>query len=319
MNYSKIIARYNDKLCALAIQLRILDWLPGKLQLSTGVVLTDSREIARFRTRLSSGASISIFDELYSLSDENARISMLAAFNRSRASDFHSQRWHMLSASEQRDRLTRMWSGITPETIKNRRQPVPWNAGQTKLTDERLAINSRNRTGSGNPMFGTAMSDEHRTAKSRLIKSRIASGEWTPHIHNSRTHRDCKWQNMSYRSSWEAMYASLNPTHEYETVRIQYIDDIGNPSTYIVDFVDRANQQLVEIKPSTKMSDSRTQLKFLAAHHWCEKNDFTFVVLTEEYFVCNWNRIPFNELTIPNLPNRLRALKYEASKANANR
>lgn len=170
-----------------------------------------------------------------------------------------------------------------------------WHKGKSKHIDERLQAMSDSRTGSGNPMYNKRHTEETKRYLSDLVKSKIESGEWTPNIHNSRTHWQAIYNGQRYRSTWEAAYACLNPTHQYETLRIPYYDgDVKR--IYIVDFIDTENKILVELKPSAHKNNKITRLKEQAAKEWCCNNDYVYVILTEVWLRENLQKIMSSDL-----------------------
>ena len=97
-----------------------------------------------------------------------------------------------------------------------------WCKGKTKNDDARLQTLSNNRTGEGNPMFGTTMSVESKNELSKLMKQKILDGTFTPNSNNRNTHWDSYFKGKKFRSSWEAIYYSLHPEALYESLRIPY-------------------------------------------------------------------------------------------------
>lgn len=86
-------------------------------------------------------------------------------------------------------------------------------------------------------MFGVKLSDADRLKKSVIMKQLILNGKFTPNSNNRNTHWKSTYKGQAFRSSWEALYACLNETAEYETLRISYtLDD--REFVYIVDFID---------------------------------------------------------------------------------
>lgn len=119
---------------------------------------------------------------------------------------------------------------------KNLNTGIPWNKntkgsypysswckGLTKDTDERLQLLSDNRTGKGNPMFGIKMSKKGRVIRSKAMKQKILDGTFTPNSNNRNTCWDSYYGDKKFRSSWEAIYYSLNKEDLYESLRITYV------------------------------------------------------------------------------------------------
>lgn len=132
---------------------------------------------------------------------------------------------------------------------------------------------------------------EYKKKLSESLKNRIASGEFKPNIHNS-------WFNTKYeitinksirkfRSSWEAFFNLVNPSFDYETIRIPYIHK-EKKHTYIVDFDDVKNRVLYEIKPSSLENTELNKIKKEILIEWCKNNDYKFKIINEDWFRINY-------------------------------
>lgn len=306
-----VITFYNDKFEQTELSLRIIEWDNTKIKLNTGVVL-EGDEKRKFRTRAKSKTTLPHLDQVYGIDDKNERNIRIRGIQAANASSTNKEWWDSLPATEKSNRIEHMRQiqKLSPP-YKERRPRVHWNKGKTKNNDARLQTISEQRKGKGNPMYGKRMSEDEKQRKSKLIKDRILSGEWTPHIHNSRTHWQCSYNGQKYRSSWEAMYAYLNPHDEYEKVRIQYkIND--ERKIYIVDFVNHSAKTLTEVKPKSHLRDEVFLRKYSAARKWCEDHGYNYRVLNEQYFVDNYHQIDFNVLHIPNFREKLSRIKRGA-------
>lgn len=125
---------------------------------------------------------------------------------------------------------------------------------------------------------------------SDTMKRKIANGEFTPIITNSRTHwkADIIIDNktIQFRSFWEAAFFILNRDLKYEKIRIPYIF-AGSNHSYIVDFVDETYKILYEIKPNSTKESDLNRIKFKAAELWCKENGYTFTIISDEWFLKN--------------------------------
>lgn len=65
-----------------------------------------------------------------------------------------------------------------------------------------------------------------------------------------------------------------------------------------------------------KQTKEKYKAKFKAARDWCDYNGYKFRVVTQEYFIQEYNNIPFDMLDIPNIQEKLRKIKNEANKTN---
>ena len=156
-----------------------------------------------------------------------------------------------------------------------------WCKGLTKTDDERLQRLSDNRTGSGNPMFGTIMSDIDKTLRSSNMKQKILDGTFTPNSNNRNTHWVSYYREKKFRSSWEAIYYSLNVDDLYESLRIPYTHN-GESHIYIVDFVNHHTRTATEIKSRELLLVPREQSKIKSLTEWCDKNNYRLNIVTQD-------------------------------------
>lgn len=158
---------------------------------------------------------------------------------------------------------------------------TPWCKGLTKDTDARLAILSDNRKGMGNPMFGATLSNEFKNKKSKIMKQKILDGNFTPNCNNRNTHWDSYFRNKRFRSSWEAIYYSVNQDDLYESLRIKYIFN-DKECVYIVDFINHDTRIVTEIKPKELLIRDKEKSKIEALSLWCKNNGYTMNIVTQE-------------------------------------
>lgn len=313
----KMIQKYNRLFEKNNLKLRVIIWNSDMIELNS-IILKSERDRRNFRVRCASPNLLPYIDKLYFNKNSSKDIdNIVKNIQKENASKCNKLYWKKLPENEKeskRQHMRQVQKLVDYTKIKYR---TVWNKGKTKETDIRLMTLSQQRTGKGNPRFGCKMSEEEKQKKSKLLKHRIKTGKWTPHIHNSRTHWQCIYNNKKYRSSWEAMYASLNPLDEYEQVRMYYPFG-GKTKVYIVDFVNHQEKTLTEVKPVEHINTKKFKAKTKAAIQWCLKNDYQFRILTQQYFIENFNKIEFNKITIPNLRQKLAKIKYETNKTNYN-
>lgn len=138
---------------------------------------------------------------------------------------------------------------------------------------------------------------EIRKKQSNTIKKLILEGKFTPNITNS-------WANSKvplkifgftkyYRSTWDAVFQILNPNTEYEKIRIPYVYN-EQQHCYIVDFVDEQKRILYEIKPDILKTSELNLIKINATILWCEKNNYSFKIISNEYFEKNAKNVNYN-------------------------
>jgi very-short-patch-repair endonuclease len=245
-----------------------------------------------FFTRLNSSLVSSYIDDLYLLtkSEEERRL-QIQSIKAKASSEYNLQYEQSLPEEVKQQRADHLRSARSLRKTIGSPGIAPWNKGKTKETDKRLKQNSEARMGSNNPMFGVFPSEEQKQRQSKEVKARILEGTWTPHVHNSRTHFDTVVDGKAYRSSWEALFHSLNKHMRYEATRIQYTFE-GQQRIYIVDFTDDTTKQLIEIRPQERSTDDKTRAKIEAATLWAKENGFSFMLISQQWFKDNIRRIP---------------------------
>lgn len=143
--------------------------------------------------------------------------------------------------------------------------------------------------------------------QSNRIKKLIKDGVFTPPITNTWTH----WNSIYYynkkeykfRSSWEAAFWSVDKDLEFETLRIPYIY-LNKEHTYIVDFIDRKNKIVYEVKPDNKYL-KKEKIKEQYLIEWCKKNNYNYKLISNSWFYENYNKIDFtnNEWLLDKMKN----------------
>jgi hypothetical protein len=123
-----------------------------------------------------------------------------------------------------------------------------------------------------------------------IMKQKIQSGEFTPNITNSWTRKNIELLiggiSVKFRSSWDAAFAVLNPTCQYEKIRIPYMIN-GVYKTYIVDFADFENNILYEIKPDSMKLADVCRIKESAAINWATENNWKYKMINNNWFIDN--------------------------------
>ena len=135
------------------------------------------------------------------------------------------------------------------------------------------------------------------------MKEKIKNGEWTPKVTNSwfnRKNSDLyKTDNISFRSSWELYFYIYNKNRnislEYEKVIIPYFDTKRDKNrNYLVDFIDKKNNILYEIKPNSEKQKEQIKNKELALIEYCKKNNLSFKYISEDWFIKNYDEKEFS-------------------------
>lgn len=297
---------------------RIIEMETRMLKLTNGVVITEQQDIKKFRVRVLSKISVKYIDGIYStdgkqrqqaLSDMNVELKGIKT-----ASGFTTwERYGNLAMVD--------WVKTNGSPRKGKKSNViPWQKGKTKLTDERLAKLSESKMGEKNHRFAKKWSDEYKQQSSIRMKNKILNNEFTPNSNNRQTHFDCLFNGKKYRSSWEAVYHSLNNIDEYEQLRIPYFYD-GKNRVYIVDFVNHLLKRVVEVKPSNLLqSCDKTRIKLEYLEEWCHNNEYKLELFTEVDIFNNRDKIQFEAFDV-NTALKIKKViySYENSKSYKNR
>lgn len=270
----------NKKLEEKNQKLRVQYYSNKKIVLNNGVVLEESGDIRRFKTRIRHGSFYydkGYYDKLYSEDSEKLKELEIEFDKHKReiVSEAGKANWE-----RNREYLTKKFKG---------RQA--WNKGLKGLkgkphTEESKKAISRRNSGKNNGMYGHRHSEEEKRKKSEMMKRKILNGEFTPVTNNRNTHWESSYNGVKFRSSWECLYYSLNPNAEYEKLRIRYSLD-GNEYVYIVDFIDHEKRVVCEVKPKSMMKDKKTQAKISALECWCDKNGYKMLIFDENYIIEN--------------------------------
>lgn len=135
--------------------------------------------------------------------------------------------------------------------------------------------------------------EEQKEKASKRMKKAIREGTFTPNCTNSWTNSEpIIIDGKKYKSSWESLYKRLNgDSIEYETIRIPYVGKTGKSHSYIVDFHDVETDTLYEIKPKSQLSRELNVIKVEAAREWAAERGMTYVIVTEDWFKDNIDRL----------------------------
>lgn len=131
-------------------------------------------------------------------------------------------------------------------------------------------------------MMGKSRSKETRQKQSIKLKAKIASGEFTPYVHNYYTKWDATYtiDNITYkfRSSWELCFSFCNQELKYEFFRFKYFEE-NNERTYISDFYDINNNIIYEIKPTSYFIKQYDKMNSVIKY--CLDNNIKFIWINE--------------------------------------
>ena len=119
---------------------------------------------------------------------------------------------------------------------------------------------------------------------SKIMRSKILTGEFTPNSNNRNTHWESSYNGKRYRSSWEALYQYHNPEAEYEQLRIEY-EYKEKSHIYIVDFINHSKKIVTEVKPKELTDDPKTKAKIDALEKWSKANNYSFVIFGVENII----------------------------------
>ncbi len=269
VDYIKLKEKWNSKLNSFDISIDYID--ANKLILSDGLVLLD-KDRHKLMKRIESKYFSCFISEYYSILTTDVRRRDIENIVKQSIRSYAGKRCIELHGFENMSKV-----GDIPWNKGTKGLQVGWSVGFTKETHEGLRKISEGRLGKNNPVF--TWSEEKKEAvkikQSETMKQKILDGSFTPYVRNSNTHWTCTVMGNKFRSSWEGVYWYFNQHLLYENRRIAYSKGI-----YIVDFEDTENKKLIEIKPSCNIRKSDEKIN--AAIDWCDKNQFTFIIVNED-------------------------------------
>lgn len=174
------------------------------------------------------------------------------------------------------------------ETIEKR---MISRRGKPRSVETKRKISISNKKTHNSLEFKQKMAEVHKQIGKKMsiiMKEKIKNGTFTPNITNSWTKKNIEimigGNIVKCRSSWEAAFWILNPTLQYEKLRIQY--QFNNEfHTYIVDFIDFENKIIYEIKPKNLCETEKNICKFKSAQNWCNENGWKFKIISNDYFI----------------------------------
>lgn len=127
--------------------------------------------------------------------------------------------------------------------------------------------------------------------KKPIVKKKKTRRKRRGHYHKG-LHVSPKAGDCNYRSGWELNYMNwldTNPDvlkYSYEKTIIEYVSNkkTGKLRKYYPDFlVDYdGRQELIEIKPSKRVTQIKVVKKLKAAEEWCKTHGVAFKVITEK-------------------------------------
>jgi len=247
----------------------------NQVVLSNGLVIKDV-EAARCKKRVMFGNTVwkSEFDRLYSLD----------AFTRQQAEKSARSKTSSLGGiscqKQHGDKIKNNLNTGHP-WCKGLKGNYPYSHRHTAATKAKI---SAANSGPANGMYGKQLSHETKQQKSKLMKEKILSGQFTPNSNNRNTHWDAYFNGKRYRSSWECLYQFFDQDAEYESLRIRY--QFNNQEfVYIIDFVNHTTKQVIEVKPQELLTDKKTAAKILAAKQWCTQFGYEFIVADKEFLI----------------------------------
>jgi len=145
---------------------------------------------------------------------------------------------------------------------------------------------------------------EDNDTQSIKMKENIRTGKFTPAVTNSwcKSRVSTNDKSLNFRSTWEAAFYVANASStielEYETIRIPYFDPYKKKMRmYMVDFVDRKNKILYEIKPDSELSDNIVKAKESSAIIWCNDNGYEYKIIGDLWFHNNVNEILIDKIS----------------------
>jgi hypothetical protein len=270
IQYNKWIELLNNKLIEHNQNIRVIDYSSGTLTLSNGKTLQDSK-FDKFKKRVMNKKTtlwVSNMDNLLNDTVTEKEIkSKLAAIG------------GLLVQEKYGENIRLNLNTGRPWNKGTKGQNIGKGAPRPQSVKDKI---SEKNSGEGNGMYGVRMTEEDRQKKSTLMKQKILAGDFTPNSNNRNTHWDTRLNNKSYRSSWEALYQYINPSAEYEALRIEY-DLHDKRHVYIVDFVDHANKLVVEVKPKELCVGEKFDAKISALNAWASNNNYKTLLVNKKW------------------------------------
>jgi len=154
---------------------------------------------------------------------------------------------------------------------------------------------------------------------SEIMKHKIAIGEFTPYITNTRTHWSARiilddGSIKKFRSSWEAVFWNSNKHLEFETIRIPWIDSELKSHSYIVDFYDKSKNIIYEVKPKSTWAAQDNKMQQVI--EYCLKNIIKFIWINEDNILSYINNIDFEGENIMQLQKVYNGIKKNKNNIN---
>lgn len=270
IQYNEWIKLLNSRLIEYNQSIRVIEYSSGTLTLSNSKTLQDSKfekfkkQVMNKKTTLWVSNMDNLLNGIVTEKEIKSKLSTIGG----------------LLAQEKHGKNIRL----------NLNTGTPWNKGTKGQnigtgTPRPPAVKdkiSAKNSGKGNGMYGVKMSDANKKYRSSLMKTKILAGDFTPNSNNRNTHWDTKFNNKSYRSSWEALYQYINPSAEYEALRIEY-DLHAKRHIYIVDFVDHTNKLVVEVKPKELCCGEKFAAKMAALNAWANNNNYATLLVDKQW------------------------------------
>lgn len=178
----------------------------------------------------------------------------------------------------------------TKQSLETKQKKLKSLKGRKFSNEHRKKLSIANKNNHKDPEFKKLHAARLCKAAPKIsekLKQRIANGEFTPCITNSWTHWDVKIVKNNkiykFRSTFEAVYWLLNPELLFETIRVPYYWE-GKVHNYIIDFEDKSQRIIYEIKPTSLLSDKKNQTKLQAAQNWAKTNSYQFKIIDNNWF-----------------------------------
>lgn len=146
--------------------------------------------------------------------------------------------------------------------------------------------------------FKHYITDERRKKQSDSMRLAIKEGKFKPNILNSMTHKNISILDyhgntiQRFRSSWELVYYVMNYSKniEYEKLKLPYKFN-NEPHTYFVDFINRKEKYVVEVKGNFKQNKEINIIKHKTLTEWSNSNNYKYYLIDYSYF----SKIEYNE------------------------
>lgn len=190
-----------------------------------------------------------------------------------------------------------------------------WAYGKTKENDIRIQNISIRMKGDNNPSrkyHDSMFTAEFRENHSKIMKTKILNGEFTPKTSNMLTRYKSECLGKLFRSSWEAVFFYKNQNIIFESIRIKYFDSIKNKERiFITDFFDKNTNTIFEIKPKRFQEKQNFKDKLKSLIEYCNSNNYNYKIIDENTILSYINSLNLNDYSQFDSKTQIKLKKFQ--------